>query len=484
MDFNLPLTVLAVCVRGSALPVDDPGVVGELDGQELRDLHAFRRTGWTFHRDADVNWQDFASHDQNQSGGIEAGLVARRDYKRGLVIIRNRVVVALANAADAERIRPKYPDIRELPFGVNLYEVNLGLPTHDLHSFIQREIGVLEESAAGAAAFVEPVLLYHVEDPVTKRGRKVSTPLRKFWAWLTKSDLSQWNWDQIKLPEAWKAASTRGQNTLVAVIDTGFFEHPQFQPNVDIRAYLDEQGNDIIRQMPMPERPHGTMCAGLVGATADDGWVNGAAPECRLMLVALGDTVDSTGMSAALKMCASRGAHVITCSLGPSNGWDCLKALLAAIDDVNKNGRNGRGTLVVWAVFDVNQRIAPNTLESYDPLICVAPSDIGDVRAKDSGYGDGLDLIAPGVDVPVLTWDGNDTDVSEQTGASLAAPCVAGVAALVLSFRPKLALTDLVKVITEMSCDPDIQNKQWNQYVGWGRLNAERAVGAASKFPA
>ena len=70
-----------------------------------------------------------------------------------------------------------------------------------------------------------------------------------------------------------------------------------------------------------------------------------------------------------------------------------------------------------------------------------------------------------------------------QTGASFAAPCVAGVAALVIAVNPSLSWQEVIDAITKSSCDPDLQNKQWDPKIGWGRLNALRAVQAAKLTP-
>lgn len=491
MIFDLDLETVVVSLRGIALRPEWIVAPGEMSVQETRDFHALRRAGWSFHHEDDLFWDKLRS--QGFDGGAgEVGLLARRtaDVQHGLVIVRNQLVVGLSNGKLVAILVQRYRHVKKLPFGSHLYEVDLLLPSHgQLLASMQREMDWICKAGGVNVLFVEPVLVYHIDPPETKSVRKItpfenlSALFKRLLALPKQPDLEQWHWKKIKLQEAWDEAATRGDGTLVAVIDVGFYDDDEFSPNVKKRVYVDEKGNDVTAQKPFPQDAHGTLCAGLVGATADDGRVNGAAPNCGLMLVALGETIDSTGMGAALGLCLKYRADVISCSVGPSKGsWDNLKTVTAAIDDLNRKGRGDLGTLVVWALPNNKKEIAPKLLESYDPLICVAASGEDDVPAPDSSYGQGLDLVAPGVGVLAILADENGSMVWKSDGASVAAPCVAGVAALVLSFKSKLTFAQLTEVMTNASCDPEMQNKHWDKFVGWGRLNALRAVRAAAKI--
>lgn len=486
---DLDLVILAVAFRSEA-SFGLPRLYINLDDrhpQDTADIAAFRRTGWNFHRESDVNWTNLRAECHDRAA-VEVGLLARRGNRPGLVIIRNSLVVAFVRQPDVDRLNLKYTGVRKLTFGENLYEIELGLPvTDEMLTFIDTEISILLKEEPGVR-WAEPVVVYHVAEPATTVDRRPgkTTPKAGSSAKALSGSSKQWHWEKIALRAAWKAAGAkRGDGTLVAVIDKGFHENIKFRSKIDQRAHLDEKGNDIFSPgAGLPVRPHGTMCAGLVAADTGNG-VHGAAPGCRLMLVALGDTIDSTGMAAALKLCADRKADVISCCVGPSDeSWDRLNTLLAAVDDVQKHGRNGLGTLIVWAVANADRKIQSATLVSYLPLICVAPSYENDLRVTASEYGLGLDLLAPGAGVRVLWWDPEyGPNVIPTGGASVAAPCVAGVAAVVLSYKNKLALSDLMDVIAEKSCDPYVPMKKWEEQRGWGRLNAKRAIEEASKFP-
>jgi subtilisin family serine protease len=159
-----------------------------------------------------------------------------------------------------------------------------------------------------------------------------------------------------------------------------------------------------------------------------------------------------------------------------------METLLRAIDAVQTEGRpqmdgSKRGCVVVWAVSNNNKPITSADLESYDPLVCVAPSDKLDGRIA-SGYGATLDLVAPGKEVAVIDFVAeNEWYIVGRAGSSLAAPIGAGVAALVLSKNPNLFWYEVIRILTVDSCDPE-QPHNHTIDLGFGRLNALRAVKA------
>jgi subtilisin family serine protease len=107
-------------------------------------------------------------------------------------------------------------------------------------------------------------------------------------------------------------------------------------------------------------------------------------------------------------------------------------------------------------------------------LICVAQTNSSDAKVS-SGFGAGLDLLAPGARVPGIVWGSNSSAITKLSGSSLAAPCTAGVAALVLSVHGGLRAREVAAILAK-SCDPLGTATGWNKRTGWGRLNARNAV--------
>jgi subtilisin family serine protease len=187
-------------------------------------------------------------------------------------------------------------------------------------------------------------------------------------------------------------------------------------------------------------------------------------------------------LAKAVELCAQTfSTDVISCSVGVRTGaFDELIPLKNVIEAAHQAGRAGNGTLVVWADFDTHAEIQPNSLEDYKGIICVGPADTNGDRLPDSGYGAGLDLLAPGDAVTCLVYSGGVSGTGQRFGASCSAPIVAGVAALVLSVDQTLkwdVLTDLIL----KSCDPPTTGKtRIDNERGWGTLNALNAVTAAA----
>ncbi|MFN6965127.1 MAG: S8 family serine peptidase [Pyrinomonadaceae bacterium] len=78
--------------------------------------------------------------------------------------------------------------------------------------------------------------------------------------------------------------------------------------------------------------------------------------------------------------------------------------------------------------------------------ITVGASDPNDVRALYSNYGSCVDLFAPGHQI-ISTWSSSDTATNTLGGSSMAAPMVAGAAAIYLSANPTASAATVTQVI-------------------------------------
>ena len=480
------LRVIGAGLRHGHLPpaFKGPESAWHLTVKETQDLAAFQQAGWQFRAEPDLDWSVAKELNGDE---LQAGLLARHP-NGGLVIITNHLVVQLPSdsAPPVLSFDGGHLQMRKLPVGTDLFDVTLPLPSSEgaLHDSIGRALNLFNVVAFDGEHVAEPLLIYHLLHP----GRFVDVDY---------DPEIQLHWDTIKVREAWREANDNyGTNTRVAVIDVGFYlEEPQialhildsavvdYLGNVGLKQvdgqgdlrYVDASGNTIANEMP--KHYHGTYCAGLVGALRDDYTVHGAAPDCRLLLVAVPDVVTPLAVAAAIKISAQGlnggpGADVISCSLGvTTQTWDDLRPLKAEIDTAHTT-RSGLGTVIVWADFNEEEEIPAESLEAYDGITCVGPSDACDERIT-SGYGPGLDLLAPG--------DGVVGIGGAEFGASCSAPIVAGVAALVIAVDNTLDW----KQITDMlltSCDPDTQpKKRIDDCHGWGRINALHAIKLAMK---
>lgn len=111
--------------------------------------------------------------------------------------------------------------------------------------------------------------------------------------------------------------------------------------------------------------------------------------------------------------------------------------------------------------------------------IAVGAIDKNDRVYKSNNYGDCIDLFAPGVDV-VSAWGHGNDQYKIKTGTSMAAPIVAGIAALMLGMDQTLTANEVRSILISSSTRNRILNSNSAQvmtksvnrlaYAPWGRL--------------
>jgi subtilisin family serine protease len=130
---------------------------------------------------------------------------------------------------------------------------------------------------------------------------------------------------------------------------------------------------------------------------------------------------------------------------------------------------------------------------AYANVIAVGASDRNDARVSFSNYGSQLDVVAPGggateTDEIYSTYSifyataPGDVDLNYyigpsytyMQGTSMAAPFVAGLAALIISQNPAFTPKEVEERL-EATCD-DILTPGRDFYSGWGRVNVYRAL--------
>ncbi|MCS7216378.1 MAG: S8 family peptidase [Candidatus Bipolaricaulota bacterium] len=241
----------------------------------------------------------------------------------------------------------------------------------------------------------------------------------------------QWALPKIQAPQAWDL--TTGSSAIrIAILDTGID-----QDHEDLRAKIVANRNFTTSPTVDDRQGHGTHVAGIAAAVTNNArGVAGVGFNAVLMNVKVLDDNGSgqySWIANGIVWAADNGAHVINMSLGGPATSSTLEAAVRYA--------YSRGVVLVAAAGNENTS-SPSYPAYYPECIAVAATDQNDAKASFSNYGAWVDIAAPGVSIySTLPNHTNRTGVRNYgylSGTSMAAPHVAGVAALIKARYPAL----------------------------------------------
>ncbi|HET8937189.1 MAG TPA: S8 family serine peptidase [Polyangiales bacterium] len=267
----------------------------------------------------------------------------------------------------------------------------------------------------------------------------------------------QWYLKKIGIEKAWKL-STGDADTKVVVVDDGCdLQHPDLRDKFQGGRDVLDQDDDPSYQPGVKNNAHGTACAGLVGAKTDNGeGMAGVCPECSLLCVRLLSGRDDRAVPvsadiAAFDFSLQQGASVVSNSWGFSETLPAPAPLRAVLEMLHDEGRDGLGTLVVFAAGNENRLIQSNEVAAVRGVLTVGAINNFDEAAPFSNYGASLGVTAPAgtfstdISGPEGMDDGDYTD--SFGGTSSACPVLAGVAGLVMSARKDMSAADALELL-------------------------------------
>ena len=303
-----------------------------------------------------------------------------------------------------------------------------------------------------------------------------------------------------------KGGSRLGPKVIVAVIDSGIdYNHPDLKdemwknPKEIPRNGIDDDNNGIVDDVygadmhtewrykkgnPLDDFGHGTHCAGIIAASANNGrGIAGVAGQTKgkVKIMAIKYT-NATGYGsissalAGLEYAIANGAKISSHSYRlKTNGYS--NSLLERI--LRKNPQhllvsatgNDSGKRSLKNLFPAGNR-APNH-------ICVAALDEKGNKAWYSNYGlPYAHVFAPGSEI-LSTYPRNKYETI--SGTSMACPQVSGLAALVMSMRERMTAVEVKKLIEHNV----VKKSQFKRYVTTGgQIDVGKTIGAVSeKYP-
>jgi len=304
---------------------------------------------------------------------------------------------------------------------------------------------------------------------------------------------------------------------VVAVIDTGvLLDHPDLQANLTHNG-ISGDGYDFINDSTsardgdgIDSNPydvgdlgvgngassfHGTHVSGTVSAVTNNNlgvagvsWNTRIMP-MRVMGVGGGTSYNiaqavryAAGLSNDSNTLPSQKADIINLSLGGSSYSQDSQAVYTM-------ARNAGVIIIASAGNDYSSQ--PNYPASYDGVVSVSAVDMNSNIAPYSNYGQYVDVAAPGGDTSrdlngdgradgVLSTLGNldGPDYRYYQGTSMAAPHVAGVAALMKAVNPNLTPDEFDAYLQNFEIVNDMGTPGRDNLYGYGLIDALKAVQA------
>jgi len=318
----------------------------------------------------------------------------------------------------------------------------------------------------------------------------------------------QWHLEWINANMAWDAGFT-GAGVQIAVVDDGLEKsHPEF--TIPQNRYSAEGSYDFNHYdaEPTPDPrydDHGTSAAGTAAASMNTHCGVGVAPEVsvagiQMLSGAITDAQEASALSYRWDL-----NDIYSCSWGPSDNGENLVGpgpfARSALERATTEGRNGRGSLFVWAAGNGALSGDDCNFDGYANSRFVATIGALDDHHVRSRYAEScaaMLAVAPssGGSERIITADLSGRAGASSTecrtnfgGTSAACPMVAGAYALLLQARPELTWRD-VHHATVRSCDTSTRirdggadsfkrnggGRMFSHDYGFGLVDVERLI--------
>lgn len=325
-----------------------------------------------------------------------------------------------------------------------------------------------------------------------------------------RDDRFQWHLRGERFTQAW--SRSRGRGVLVAVIDTGADgDHPDLTDRIAFAA--DKRACPFPCVSPSPGGPrtdeigHGTHVSGLACAHANNGYgIASAGFRCNLLVFKT--DLSRSSIAESITEASDRDADVINMSFGGGGRSRTIERALdyafdrdviliasASNDDTTDQGiparylqppgtgpklRRGKGLVVTAAEYDgsrawfrpgrgngISMAAFGAASRNRQGIFSTFPANETEIER-----GSVADGIPP---CPACRGEfRGDPRFGYLEGTSMASPQVSGAAALMRAARPGISNRRAIRVLKRSA-----REQEFDRALGWGLLNANRAVRTA-----
>ncbi len=314
----------------------------------------------------------------------------------------------------------------------------------------------------------------------------------------------QWALTNTNVLQAWNTSNGGASCVRIAILDNGVeLDHPDLINNLDSGFDATDGSSNGA---PSINDDHGTQVAGVAAAEGNNTvGVAGVAYNARIIPVRVYHSGSNSGPT---ELATSNWIAAGIDWAWQSNRADILNMSfiqqvgMSVIDDaINRAvtlGRNGNGCVLVAASGNGYSSTVAYPASNLQ-VIAVGATHIANGRADFSNYGSNIELVAPGVDIYTTDLEGPFGDnsnygvagnyVSGADGTSFAAPIVSGLVALMFSVDPNMLgirarqiLQQTAEKLSGYSFTPVGGGSTWNNEVGFGLVDAKRAMEEVFSF--
>ncbi|KAG7241172.1 hypothetical protein INR49_025915, partial [Caranx melampygus] len=335
--------------------------------------------------------------------------------------------------------------------------------------------------------------MLHFSDPV----------LNSLW-YIHCSDESTGCQARMNVAAAWRRGYT-GKGVVVSVLDDGIErEHPDLKPNYDPLASYDVNGQDrdpSPRYSDNAENYHGTQCAGMVGAAANNSHCTvGVSFHARIGGIRMldGDVTDI--VEAQSLSFRPQYIDIYLASWGPEDDGATLEGpgplTHLALQHGVKTGRHGRGSVFIWASGNGGRSGDHCSCDGYSNSIYTISVSSSTRRGSRPDYLEQCTstlatAYTGGETEDMLTLGPQQGCSRASSGTSISSSVAAGVIALTLDANPLLTWRDVQHIIVRTSKSHHLIAPDWHinaagyrvsHLYGFGLLDAESMVKEAERW--